>query len=84
MVDPLLQEFAFLTEMERYDAFLRLYHSEGAHEKRVLAALIGSKDPLVALIVLQYLEDLPEKRAMTAILHMIERGNEVVARAAMA
>lgn len=73
-----------MTEMERYDAFLRLYHSEVPHEKRVLTALIASKDPLVALIVLQYLEDLPEKRAMTGILHMIERGNEVVSRAAMA
>lgn len=84
MVDPLLQEFPFLTEMERYDVFLRLYHSNAPHDRRVLAALIGSRDPLVALIVLQYLEDLPEKRALNAVLHMIERGNEVVARAAMA
>lgn len=84
MVDPLLQDFPFMTEMERYDAFLRLYHSDAPHEKRVLTSLISSPDPLIALIVLQYLEDLPEKRALSGILHMIERGNEVVARAAMA
>lgn len=84
MVDPILQEFPFMTEMERYDAFLRLYHSAEPREVRVLTALIASPDPLVALIVLQYLEDLPERRALTSLLHMIERGNEVVSRAAMA
>ncbi len=84
MVDPVLSEFPFMSELERYDTFLRLYHSEGAQEKRLLTALVSSKDPLVALIVLQYLEDIPEKRALTGLLHMVERGNEVVSRTAMA
>lgn len=84
MADFLLTEFPFMTELERYDAFLRLYHSDGAQEKRVLTGLISSKDPLVALIVLQYLEDIPEKRALAGVLHMVERGNEVISRAAMA
>ena len=84
MADLVLREFPFMSELERYDTFLRLYHSEGAQEKRLLTALVSSKDPLVALIVLQYLEDIPEKRALTGLLHMVERGNEVVSRTAMA
>lgn len=84
MAETLLADFPFMTELERYDAFLRLYHSEGAAERRALTGLISSKDPLVALIVLQYLEDIPERRALTGLLHMVERGNEVVSRAAMA
>lgn len=77
-------DFAFLSEVERYDAFLRLYHSAAQEDRRTLAAMLAGRDPLVPLILLQYLEELPEKRALEAILHLIERGNDVVARAAMA
>lgn len=83
MAELTVADFVFMTEVERYDAFLRLYHSAEQKDKRALAALLASKDPLVPLIMLQYLEDMPEQRAVHAVTHLIERGNEVVSRAAM-
>ncbi|MBI3298163.1 MAG: HEAT repeat domain-containing protein [Elusimicrobia bacterium] len=82
-IQSTILEFSFLSEVERYDAFLRLYHSQEGADRRILAAMLSGRDALVPLIILQYLEDLPEKRAMEGILHLIERGNEVVSRAAM-
>jgi len=77
------REFRFLDEMGRYDAFLRLYHSLDPADGELLETMYRSRDPLTPLILLQYLEELPEKRAVFPILEMIEEGNEVVSRAAM-
>lgn len=81
---PWAAEFRFLGELERYDVFLKLYHSEEPSELEALGRLTRSPDPLVGLILLQYLQDLPEKKAVLPIIRMIEGGNEIVSRAAMA
>ncbi len=78
------KEFRFLGELERYDVFLKLYHSEDPAETEALGRLIESPDPLVALILLQYLQDLPEKKAVLPLIRLISDGNEIVSRAAMA
>ncbi|OIO07060.1 MAG: hypothetical protein AUJ52_10985 [Elusimicrobia bacterium CG1_02_63_36] len=76
-------EFAFLGEIERYDAFLQLYHSPSEQDGAALDALTKSSDPLIPLILLRYFEEIPEKRACLAIIRLIEDGNPVVAEAAM-
>lgn len=78
------QEFAFLTELERYDEFLRLYRSLEGRDADQLERLYRSADPLIPLILLQYLEDLPERQAIGAIIRLIEHGSDVVAKAACA
>ncbi len=77
------QEFSFLNEIERYDAFLRLYRSPDPEDEQTLRRLCRSRNPLVPLILLQYLEEIPEKPAVEAILELIEGDAEVVARSAM-
>ena len=77
------QEFRFLGEMGRYDAFLRLYRSEAPEDAAVLSGMLASPDPLVPLILLQYLEDMADKKAVLAILRLVEDGNDFVSRAAM-
>ena len=77
------RDFRFLGEMGRYDAFLRLYHSVDPREIELLSSMVASDDPLVPLILLQYLEEMPEKKAVVSILRLIESDNEVVSRAAM-
>lgn len=76
-------EFGFMTEIERYDAFLRLYRSPDPADAETLDALFESPDPLIPLILLQYVEDIPEKAATLYVVRLIEQGNEVVSRAAM-
>lgn len=76
-------DFAFLTELERYDTFLSLFHSRDPRDKQTLANLYASRDPFIPLILLQYLEELPERAAIDAILDLIESPNDIVARAAM-
>ncbi|MBI5595397.1 MAG: HEAT repeat domain-containing protein [Elusimicrobia bacterium] len=78
-----LSDFAFMSELERYDTFMRLYNSMEQGDRESLAELYATDDPLIPLIILQYLEELPEKKAVLPILRLIERGNEVVSRAAM-
>ena len=76
-------EFGFMSEMERYDAFLTLYHSRDPKNAEQLEALLNSPDPLIPLILGRFLEELPDKRACLAIIKMIEGENGVVAKAAM-
>lgn len=76
-------DFAFLTELERYDTFVWLFHSKDPVDARTLADLYASRDPFIPLILLQYLEEIPERAAVKAILHLIESPNDIVARAAM-
>lgn len=77
------QEFSFLNEIERYDAFLRLYRSPDPADRETLRTLHKSANPLIPLILLQYLEEIPEKIAVMAILDLVEGEAEVVARSAM-
>jgi HEAT repeat protein len=83
MAEMLEKEFGFLTELERYDAFVRLYRSPKPEDKDELERLYSSGDPLIPLILLQYLEELPEKAAVLAVLRLLETGNDVVSSAAM-
>ncbi|MBI4348269.1 MAG: HEAT repeat domain-containing protein [Elusimicrobia bacterium] len=76
------QDFPFLSELERYDFFLKLYRSVDPADAAKLERLYGSRDPLLPLILLQYLEDLPERPATGAIIRLIESSSDVVARAA--
>lgn len=76
-------DYAFLTELERYDAFVTLFHSQKPEDARTLSELYASRDPFIPLILLQYLEEVPERRAIAAILGLIESPNSIVARAAM-
>ncbi len=75
-------DFPFLSELERYDFFLKLYRSIDPVDGERLERLYASRDPLLPLIVLQYLEDLPERPAVGAIIRLIESGSEIVARSA--
>ena len=75
-------DFPFLSELERYDFFLKLYRSIEPADAERLERLYASRDPLLPLILLQYLEDLPERPATGAIIRLIESPSEVVARAA--
>lgn len=77
-------ELVFMTETERYDAFLRLYRSASPEDAASFERLCASPDAAVALIFLRYLEDLPERRAAQTVVRLIERENEIVSRAAMA
>ncbi|MBI5208768.1 MAG: HEAT repeat domain-containing protein [Elusimicrobia bacterium] len=79
-----LAEFRFLDEFHRYGAFLRLYSSGDPRDRIMLKSMYLSADPLVPLILLQYLEDIPEKKAIVPIIMLIEKGNLAVSRAAMA
>ncbi len=83
MIDISEQDFGFLSEMERYDAFLALYHSKDPDDAETLETLVAGSDPLIPLMLLRYFEDIPEKRACLAIINRIEQGNEIVAKAAM-
>ncbi|MBI5202115.1 MAG: HEAT repeat domain-containing protein [Elusimicrobia bacterium] len=75
-------DFPFLSELERYDFFLKLYRSIEPADVARLERLYASRDPLLPLIILQYLEDLPERPAVGAIIRLIESDSEVVARSA--
>ncbi|MFH2202689.1 MAG: HEAT repeat domain-containing protein [Elusimicrobiota bacterium] len=83
MISVTESDFAFMSEMERYDAFQHLYHSHDPADAELLKRLYESPDPLIPLILLRYLEDLPEKPACLAIIRLIEGGNRVVAKTAM-
>lgn len=82
MLEPTELDFPFLSELERYDLFLKLYRSTEPADAERLERLYSSRDPLLPLIMLQYLEDLPERPATGAIIRLIESGSEVVSRAA--
>ena len=83
MIDINEQDFGFLSEMERYDAFLALYHSKDPDDTETLERLYTGSDPLVPLMLMRFLEDIPEKRACLSIISRIEEGNDIVAKAAM-
>ncbi len=83
MIELTPQEFAFLSELERYDAFLRCYRSSDPADQERLRALYASPDPLLPLILLQYLEDIPEKPAVASIISLIDSPIEIVSRSAM-
>ena len=76
------QDFVFLSELERYDAFLTLFRSQEPQDIESLAALYRSQDPVVPLILLHYLAEIPEKEAIEPILLLLASDNQVVARAA--
>lgn len=77
------QDFVFLSELERYDAFLKLFRADTPEGRDDLAALYRSDDPVVPLILLHYLSDIPEKDAVEPILSLLSSENHVVAHAAM-
>jgi HEAT repeat protein len=79
-----LREFGFLSETLRYEAFIRAYRSEHPEDAEALRGLYESPDPLLPLIALQYLEELPEKAAIQALVRLIESDNDIVSRAARA
>ncbi|PCI38887.1 MAG: hypothetical protein COB53_04075 [Elusimicrobia bacterium] len=83
MIDVTEQEFGFLSEMERYDTFLALYHSTDPADAQTLERLYRGSDPLVPLMLMRYLEDIPEKRACLTIIRCVEAGEDIVAKAAM-
>ncbi|OGR97706.1 MAG: hypothetical protein A2V88_03435 [Elusimicrobia bacterium RBG_16_66_12] len=76
-------QFRFLDEFGRYAAFLRLYSSSDPQDSSLLESMYRSEDPLVPLMLLQYLVDIPEKNALLPIIRFLENDNPAVVRAAM-
>lgn len=77
------RRFRFLDEFDRYGAFLSLYNSIDPEDQETLSSMYRSQDPLVPLILLRFLAEIPEKKAVLPIITIIEEGNTVVSHAAM-
>lgn len=69
-------------ELERYELFLQLYASKDPGERQALREILSGDDPLLKILILQYLEDLPEAHALRLALPCLEDQNPVVRQSA--
>lgn len=77
-----IRQLQFLDELGRYELFLDLYRSEKDEDRRVIEDALTGEDFLLKMLLLQYLEEIPEPRALGLILGRLEDRNEAVRKAA--
>ena len=70
-------------ESVRYQIFLDLYHSEAAPGSFRIEDLLAMDDPIVKLIFMRYLEEIPDRKAAEWLLALRADSNPVVRQNAL-
>jgi len=79
---PVLDGLTSLDEMARYELFLRVYRSEEKEDRRALETALLGEDPMLKMQCLQYLEEIPESRAVRLILPLLRDDNDIIQESA--
>lgn len=69
-------------ELARYEAFFDIYRSDKKEDRKDILSLLSGGNPLLKMLFLKYLEDIPERRAADYILTLITDGNGIIREAA--
>lgn len=77
----LARRFKDSDEIGRYDLFVRLYQSDRLEDRRALEGLFASDDQLLKMILVQYLEDVPQARAVRWLLSLLDDDNAILREA---